>query len=257
MRTALVTGASSGIGRELARVFARSGWNLVLVARSEAQLEELARELRQAHGVTALVVVADLSRDGAAATVFSTVTDRAVQVDALVNNAGIATHGLFADIPAEDELEAIHLNVIALTHLVKLFLPAMLARKNGYILNVAATAGFQPGPLMAVYFATKAYVLSLTEALANELSGSGISVTALCPGPTETGFQAKASLPVTRLFRDGAMSPALVAQAGYDALMSRRTIMIPGFWNRIMTFSVRISPRWLVAQIVRRLNEVA
>lgn len=254
MKTALVTGASQGIGRELARQFANDGWNLVLVARNGAKLQEVAKELSGPQR-DIFVIASDLSRDGAADDLFAAVRQSGREIDALVNNAGIATHGLFADLPIAAELEEIHLNVVALTHLTKLFLAPMIAKGHGYLLNVASTAGFQPGPLMAVYYATKAYVLSLSESLANELHGTGVSVTALCPGPTETGFQSRANMPRTRLFKSGGGDPAGVARAGYRAMLARRTIVIPGLWNQIMTLSVRVSPRGLVTSIVRRMNE--
>ena len=256
MKTALVTGASNGIGLELARVFANDGWDLAIVARSEDTLAALAAELR-ASGRSVLVVPCDLARDGAAQTVFDACARAGLTIDALANNAGIATHGRFVDIPLDAELEELHLNVVALTHLTKLFVPPMVARGRGYLLNVASTAAFQPGPLMAVYYATKAYVLSLTEALANELRGTGVRVSALCPGPTETGFQARAKLPRTRLYKRRTMDAARVAQAGYRAMLAGRTVMIPGAWNRLMTFSTRVSPRWLVTDIVRSFNSSA
>ena len=254
MSTALITGASNGIGLELARVFGAEGWDLVLVARSADKLEALAAELRPS-GRSVLVVPCDLARDGAAQEVFDACSGAGVRVDALVNNAGVATHGLFTEIPVAADIGIIQLNVATPTHLAKLFLPPMVARGSGYLLNVASMSAFMPGPLMAVYWATKAYLLSLTEALAEELRGTGVRVTALCPGPTQTGFQARAGLPKTRLYRRPVMDAAHVARAGYRAMLSGRTIAIPGALNRFMVFSTRLSPRPLLGRIVHTLNE--
>lgn len=257
MRTALITGASNGIGLEFARIFAREGWGLVLTARSEEKLDELAAELRGSNRSDVTVMAMDLAVDGAAAELVDRLQSAGIKIDALVNNAGIATHGFFSEIPVASEIEELHLNIVALTHLTKLLVPPMIGRKHGYVLNVASTAGFQPGPLMAVYYASKAYVLSLSEALANELRGSGVTVTALCPGATETGFQARAGLPRTRLYARRGMNAAQVARAGYDGMLGAKTIVIPGAYNTLMAFMIRFSPRALLSQIVRHLNESA
>jgi len=254
VKTALVTGASAGIGLELARVFAANGWNLVLVARSADRLGELAQELKAAHGTEASVLPADLALPGAPEEVFRRVRSDGIQIDALVNNAGIATHGRFASLPLAAELQELGLNIVALTVLSKLFLEPMIARGSGYVLNVASTAAFQPGPLMAVYYASKAYVLSLSEALAVETKGTGVSVTALCPGPTETGFQTRANLPRTRLYRRSAMDAKIVAREGYKGMLRRRTIVIPGFFNAAGAFTVRFAPRKLVTHMVHLVN---
>ena len=254
MRTALITGASDGIGLELARVFARDGWDLVIVARNADKLEAVATELRGG-GSTVRAFPCDLSRDGVAEDLFARVEQAGSQIEAMVNNAGISNHGEFKDTPLDVELGEIHLNVIALTALTKLFVRPMVSRGHGYVLNVASTAAFQPGPLMAVYYASKAYVLALTEALADELRGSGIRVTALCPGPTETGFAERGKMPRTRLYLRGGMAPSKVAHAGYRAMLAGKTVFIPGFWNRVAAFSPRISPRALVVKVVRHLNE--
>ncbi|HLM57292.1 MAG TPA: SDR family NAD(P)-dependent oxidoreductase, partial [Pyrinomonadaceae bacterium] len=172
--TALVTGASGGIGEELARLFAADGHDLVLVARSEDKLNALAKELSAKHGVETLVLASDLARPEAPREIFEQLGREGVVVDALVNNAGFGSYGLFAETELEKELELLQVNVVALTHLTKLFLPIMITLKQGYVMNVASTAAFQPGPLMAVYYASKAYVLSLSEALANECEGTGV-----------------------------------------------------------------------------------
>ena len=256
MRTALVTGASNGIGLELARVFAADGWDMVLTARSEDKLQALAVELRGL-GRTVTVLPSDLARDGAAHELFGAVERAGIQIEALVNNAGVASYGEFVRVPVDVDIDEIHLNVVALTHLTKLFLPAMIERKKGYVLNVASLSSFFPGPHMAVYYATKAYVLSLTEALAQELQGTGVRVTALCPGPTESGFQQRANLPRTRLYARRTMDPMRVAREGYRAMLAGRTISIPGWWNRVLAFSPRISPRPLLGRVVGTLNSPA
>src|SRR5947209_5684123 len=191
-RTALITGASSGIGRELANLFARDHYDLVLVARNSSRLAQAADELQRQFGITAKSFPLDLTAGSAPQFLFEQLAREGVTIDVLVNNAGYGRLGAFAEVSAEDSLGQIQLNITALTQLTKLFLGPMLERKSGKILNVASTAGFQPGPLMAVYYATKGYVISFSEALANELHGSGVTVTCLCPGATDTEFQVRA-----------------------------------------------------------------
>jgi len=250
----LITGASSGIGYELAKRFARDRHDLVLVARSRARLAEIAEELSGATGVAVKVIPKDLSRPGAAQEVFDELGRESISVTMLVNCAGFGTWGLFAeDDPAVDQ-EMMRLNMVALTQLTSLAVPEMLGRRNGRILNVASTAAFQPGPRMAVYYATKAYVLSFSEALANELSGTGVTVSTLCPGPTRTAFGERAKMAGTRVFRMGAMDAATVAAAGYRGLMKGRAVIVPGLLNRLLVQSVRVSPRRLVTAVVRFLN---
>jgi short-subunit dehydrogenase len=254
-QVALVTGASSGIGLELARLLARDGHDVVLVARTEAKLRELADELQQKWGVVGHVVVADLARPDAAAAIVVQLQRSAIDVDILVNNAGYGLAGPFASTDLRRELEMIQVNIVALTQLTKLLLPSMVARKRGRILNVASTAAFQPGPLMAVYYATKAYVLSFSEAIGDELRDSGVTVTALCPGPTSTGFADAAAMTESRLFKlMRPMSSEAVAIAGYRAMLAGRRVVIPGLKNKLLTQSVRVSPRRLVTTIVRTLN---
>jgi uncharacterized protein len=247
--TVLITGASSGIGRELARLFAADGAQLVLIARSEAKLRELAGELAADHGVQAQVVPADLSEPSAAGQIMQTLAQRHVEVDVLVNNAGFGTHGPVAAIGAGRQLDMIEVNVAALTRLTALLLPGMLGRRRGAILNVASTAAFAPGPNQAVYCATKAYVLSFSEALAEEVRGSGVRVCCLAPGATDTAFAAQAGMGGTRLFRLSVMDAARVARAGHDGLRKGRTLVIPGLLNQAQAFSVRLSPRALVTKV--------
>jgi uncharacterized protein len=257
-QTALITGASSGIGLELARVLAEAGYNVVLVARGKERLVPLASELGTTHGVAAWVVPADLARPDAPAAVFAEVERLGVIVDVLINNAGFGTHGPFAATDLTAELEMLQVNVVAVTHLTKLFLPGMLARGRGKIVNVASTAAFQPGPFMAVYYATKAYVLSFTEALASELEGTGITATAICPGPTLSGFQARADIADTRLLKTPwVMDSATVARIAYRGLMAGKRIVIPGLMNRALATAVRFVPRGLTLQVTRRLNQPA
>ena len=253
--TALVTGASGGIGEELARLFAADGHGLVLVARSRDKLSALAEELSDRHNVSARVIAADLARAEAPREIFDELRRDDIAVDALVNNAGIGSYGPFAETDEKTELDLLQINVVALTHLTKLFLPAMIARRRGYVLNVASTAAFQPGPLMAVYYASKAYVLSFTEALANETSGTGVRVSALCPGPTETGFVAAAGMSESKLFDANVMSARSVAVEGYRGMLSGKTIVIPGFRNQLLASGYRFAPRSLITKIVRGIQE--
>ena len=253
--TALVTGASGGIGEELARLFAADGHDLVLVARSGDKLARLADELTAAHGVAARSLTADLARPEAPQEIFEELRDAGLSVDALVNNAGFGSYGLFAETDLRRELELLQVNVVALTHLTKLFLPGMIGRRRGYVMQVASTAAFQPGPLMAVYYASKAYVLSFSEALANECEGTGVRVSALCPGPTHTGFVAAAGMTQSKLFDRGAMSARAVAEAGYRGLLEGRAVVIPGLRNSLVARTVGFMPRGLVTKVVRRLQE--
>jgi short-subunit dehydrogenase len=251
--TVLITGASSGIGRELARLFASDGADLVLIARSEGRLRELADELAAKYGAVAQVVPADLSRAASPGEIAQALTQRHIEVDVLVNNAGFGAHGPIAKIGIERQLEMIEVNVAALTRLTAMLLPGMLERRRGAILNVASTAAFQPGPYQAVYCATKAYVLSFTEALAEEVRGSGVRVSCLAPGATDTGFAAQAGTLGTRLFRRGVMDADRVARAGHDGMRRGRTLVIPGLRNQIRAFSVRLAPRTLTTRVARRL----
>jgi short-subunit dehydrogenase len=247
--TVLITGASSGIGRELTRLYASDGARLVLIARSEDKLRQLADELAAKYGAKAQVVPADLSRPSSPREIVATLQQRHIDVDVLVNDAGFGAHGTLAQIGVDRQLEMIQVNVGALTQLTALLLPGMLERRHGAILNVASIAAFQPDPNQAVYGATKAYVLSLTEALAEELRGSGVRVSCLAPGPTETEWGARAGMLGTRLFRLGVLDAGRVARAGHDGLRLGKTVVIPGLNNRILVLAVRLSPRFLVARI--------
>lgn len=253
--TALITGASSGLGWELARLFAADGSDLILTARRVDRLEALAAELQTGHGVHVRVIGLDLSRPGAARELFQQATSDGTPVDVLVNNAGFGTLARFQDLPLETYTAMLELNVVALTELTRLFLPAMLARRRGAILNVASTASFQPGPHAAVYYASKAYVRSFSEALAEELRGSGVTVTALCPGPTKTEFGEHSAMEGTLLFRF-AMEAAPVALAGYRALRRGRTTVITGLGNQLLALQSKLFPGWIVRKVVKWLQPV-
>jgi uncharacterized protein len=252
----LITGASSGIGAELARVFAREGRDVVLVARSRDPLETLARELSERHGVQTRAVTADLAAPGAAKALHEAVTGQGLVIETLVNNAGFGLHGDFVSLDPERQTQMVQLNVVALTELCRLFAPAMVRHEAGGILNVASTAAFQPGPLMAVYCATKAYVLSFSEALANELRPSGVTVTCLCPGPTATAFAAAAGASSSRLFRATApMASLKVAEAGRAALKRGADLEVPGLGNRVLAASIRLVTIRGAAKLARRFLE--
>jgi uncharacterized protein len=256
VETVLVTGASSGIGRELAKAFAADGCRLILLARKRQALQLLADELRQTYKTQSEVLTADLAESSAPSRVFEHLHANGTRVDVLINNAGFGAQGQVVELPLERQLEMIQVNITSLTHLTRLMLPGMVERRRGGVLNVASTAGFQPGPGMAVYYATKAYVLSFSEAVAEEVAGRGVTITALCPGPTATNFAEAAGARSSRLFTKSAMSAEAVARSGHHAFRSGRVLAISGFRNQLLAFSVRLGPRALVRKIVKRLNAV-
>ena len=252
--TVLVTGASSGIGRELAHCFARAGSTCVLLARREEALHA-ADTLQARYDVAAPVLAADLSAPDAADTVRAELRERDLSVDVLVNNAGVGARGRFAELDTRRQVDMVQVNVTALTHLARLLLPGMLERGRGGLLNVASTAAFQHGPHMSVYYATKAYVLSFSEGLAEEVAGRGVTVTCLAPGPTRTAFVEEADMAETPLFRFGApMAPDTVAQAGYDGFRAGDTIVVPGWPNKLGAFLTRVTPRPVARKVAAWLN---
>ena len=254
--TVLITGASTGIGHELAKLFARDRFNLVLVARNRERLAVVGDELQRQFEIRARTVPLDLTQPAASQFLFDQLAREDIAVDVLVNNAGYGKRGSFAEIPLEESLGQIQLNITALTHLTNLFLGPMLERKSGKILNVASTAGFQAGPGMSVYYATKAYVISFSEGLASELKDSGVSVTCLCPGATDTEFQKRAGSEESLLFRRMHPSNAkTVARDGYKALMKGKPLVISGVKNWLLAESLRISPRQVVTAVSRRFIE--
>jgi short-subunit dehydrogenase len=248
---AIVTGASGGLGLEFAKLLAGDGYDLVLVARSADRLDELANELRSQHHVNVEVIALDLGVPEAAARV----VERVPSCDILVNNAGFASNGLFDTIPPARVREELLLDVVTLTELTRSYLPAMRERGSGRILNVASTAGFLPGPFMAVYYASKAYVLSFSQALAEELRGSGVTVTVLAPGATATGFADRADVARTLLFRLPTADAVTVATAGYRGMLAGKDLVIPGFPNQLLALLIRFTPRRLLLWISRKLTE--
>ena len=255
-QTVLITGASGGIGYELAKLFARDGYNLVLVARSAEKLAQVANELQGR--VSVRTVALDLGEAPAPKFLFDQMQCEGIAIDILINNAGFGAYGEFAQMRHQEILGQINLNITALTELTRYFVQPMISRGKGRIMTVASTAGFQPGPLMAVYYATKAYVISFSEAIANELRGSGVTVTCLCPGATQTGFAERAGNDKTRVFkRSGVMSADKVALDGYHALMKGRTLVISGMQNWITAQSTRFAPRKMVTAVSRWVSEKA
>ncbi len=254
--TALITGASGGIGLELAHILAREGYDLILVARSLPALQTLASELSALHGISAEALGVDLGEADGPARLYQSVSERGLKIDTLINNAGFGLAGRFDQTNGARELEMIQVNVAALTELTKLFLPGMIGRRRGQIMNVASTAAFQPGPLMAVYYATKAYVLSFTQAVAEELRDTGVTLTALCPGPTHTGFANVAGMQGTRLFNSPlTMGASAVAEYGYRAMVRGERVAIPGVFNRLGAFATRLAPRRLLTKLARLAQE--
>jgi len=251
MSRAIVTGASGGLGLEFARLLAVDRYDLVLIARSGDKLEAIAAELRDRHGVSVETLAMDLSGPGAAAAVLA----RVPECDVLINNAGFATNGRFDEIADERIREEVILDVLTLTELTRAYLPDMRASGSGRILNVASTAGFLPGPFMAVYYAAKAYVISFSQAVAEESRGTGVTVTCLCPGATATGFATRARASETLLFKRHVADAASVALAGYRGMMRGRDLVIPGISNKLVPLAARLSPRRLLLWVSRKSVE--
>jgi uncharacterized protein len=252
--TALITGASSGIGLHLAKEFARHGHPLVLVAPVATELQEIALELKIAGAPLVRIIAKDLEQPHSPQEIFDALARDLIYIDILVNNAGSAHRGKFWEIDIANDISVLRLNIEAILRLTKLFLPPMIEHRRGRILNVASVAGFEPGPLMAVYHASKAFVLSFSEALATELADTGVAATALCPGPTDTDFFEKSGTVGTRLFqKTNVMAPQHVAKAGYEALMAGERVAVPGVANKIIVFSRRLLPEATLAKMTEKL----
>ena len=253
-KTALITGASSGIGSALAEYFARDGYDLVLAARGVERMEALAVSLRLRHGFTVSVIAADLETCDGPGRLHAEIKRRGIILSALANNAGVGMFGEFKDAALAPALAMMQLNMNAVVALTQLFLPDLLAT-GGKILNTASTAAFQPGPNMAVYYATKAFVLSFSEAIAAELEGSGVTVTALCPGPTSSGFQDKAEMNASALVKGRTLPTAdTVAQAGFEAMLRGQRVVIPGVRNWLIAHGPRFAPRKMVTGFVKTMS---
>lgn len=252
---ALVTGASGGLGEEFARLLAKDGNHLVIIARNEEKLEALAQELSLQYGIRVYPVTEDLSSNGAIERLMEILKKDDLMVTTLINNAGVGGYGKFHERSYADDAAMIQVNIMALMELTKKLLPQMIDAKEGRILNVASTAAFAPGPLMAVYYASKAFVLSFSEAIRNELQGTGVTVTCLCPGPTKTGFANTAHVEDSPLFRVGVMDAETVARIGYQGMLRGKALVIPGLRNRVTSFCTRLVPLSLAARIARKAQE--
>lgn len=255
-KTVLITGASSGIGLELARIFAAKGFNLIIVSRNVIELSKLKTELTEKHKVYVEEIVKDLSVPGAAKEVYDEVKSLSFEVDYLINNAGFGDFGEFYKSDWDKQERMINVNILALTHLTRLYLPEMIKKGSGKIMNVASTAAFQPGPLMSVYYASKAFVLSFSEAIANEAEGTGVTVTALCPGPTKSGFQKAANVESSkRLNANSIPDSKAVAEFGYKAMMKGKRVAVHGIMNKELAFFARRLPKSVILKTVRKINE--
>lgn len=250
----LITGASSGIGWQLAKVLAADGYDLVLVARREDALQRLARQLEQSHGISAHVKSLDLAATDAAKRLVDWLNHQELQVDLLVNNAGFGARGRVVDLADARQRAMMQLNMITLFELTRILVPEMVGRGRGGVINVASTAAFQPGPFMAVYYATKAFVLSFSEALGEELVGTGVRVTCLAPGPVATGFGSEAGVEDTLLFRSRVLEAKTVAEAAYRAHRRGRSLVVPGFRNKLGVLAIRLMPRVLTRKLLSRLQ---
>jgi short-subunit dehydrogenase len=257
-KTALITGASRGIGLAFARLLAEEGYDLILTARSEEAFYQIKQEIEERFKVKVMILPIDLTIPLVSEEIHHLIEQKHLHVDVLINNAGFGDYGKFWETDFKKERNMIQLNIVALTHLTKLFLPHMIERGCGRILNVASVGAFEPGPLMSVFFATQAYVLSFSQAVANECKGTGVSVTALCPGPTESGFQSAAKMQEARIVKMQKLaSAASVARYGYRAMLRGKTVAIPGFFNKITTFSVRLLPRNVLTSLVHFMHRQA
>ena len=249
VKTVLITGATGGLGEELCRTFARQGYQLVITARKKSALEAQAKRLRRAYGAPVTVLAADFCDAKAPVTLFNELGMMGIEVDVLVNNAGFSAGGDFVTVTPKQQLEMMKVNISAPTQLCRLILPHMLSRGRGRILNICSTGSIAPGPHNAVYCATKAYLLHLSEALSQEVRGTGVTVTAVCPGAVHTGFAHRAEMEATYLFRYGVMHPKTVARAAYIAMMMGKHVEVVGCQNKALMFAARLAPRSMVARL--------
>ena len=255
-KTSLITGATAGIGYELSKIFAKNGYNLVIVSRDKQRLEAIAEDLKNENDIQVKVISKDLCESSAPGELYDKVKADGIDINVLVNNAGFGTNGKFTDFSAEKHMDLIQLNIASLTMLCKLFGTDMIKKRSGSILNVASTAAFQAGPYMSTYYASKAYVLMFSEALNNELAQDGVIVTVLCPGPTQTEFFERNDMVNTNIAKSPhIMKAAVVAQAGFDGLMKGKRIVIPGLVNKTLAFTVRFTPRFIINRITSYLNQ--
>lgn len=254
-KTALITGATVGIGYELSKLYARDNYNLILVARDKQMLAKRKEEFQSKYNGVMTTISADLSLPSSAEKLYESIKEKGLRVDVLVNNAGFGVLGKFTETDLEAEVKMVNLNVTSLMVLTKLYLKDMAERDSGAILNVASTAAFQPGPLMAVYYASKAFVVSFTQALSNEMKGSNVLISTLCPGPTRTEFQQRAKMGDVLLSKINMMDAATCARIAYDGIGKGKTLIIPGFMNKLTVQSNRLFPRKLVIAVARRLQE--
>lgn len=256
MSYSLVTGASSGIGLEICKLLAKDKNNLILVSRSEKELLKLKKELEDNYKIHVYVIVKDLAEHNAALDIYHEALSKGFIVDKLINNAGFASFGRFSEIETHVDIPMIDVNVRALTYLTKLFLSNMIKNKEGKILNIASTAAFFPGPYMAVYYASKAYVLSLSEALASELKNTGVTVSALCPGPTKTAFQNKAKMKKSEFVKFGVMDAYTVALCGYKGMLKGKQVIVPGVLNKFLINIIRFLPRSIVTSMAKATQNI-
>lgn len=251
MSYALITGASSGIGSELAKLFARDKHNVILIARREERLKQLSRDLENDYQIKTLVIPKDLSQPRSAQEIYDLLKQKDITIDYLINNAGFIVYGCFSNTNWAEEYKMMQLHMITLTYLMKLFLPDMLRRKNGKILNIGSTGSFVPGPFNAVYCATKNYLLSLSEAIAEEIDGTGVTVTTLCPGGTKTEFAEKANIKKSSDNFFEVMEASRVAKIGYNAFMKGKRLAVPGMLNKVQIFSIRFAPRIMATKLIK------
>jgi len=253
MSYALITGASSGIGYELAKLFAREKHNVILVARREERLDQITRELEENYKVMTHVIIRDLSQSQSVREIHDWVKKNDIRIDYLINNAGFIVYGSFSDTQWEEEQRMMQLHMNAMAHMIKLFLPDMINNKFGRILNIGSIGSFVPGPYNAIYCATKSYMLSLSEAIAEELHGSGVTVTTLCPGGTMTEFETKARRKHLNVPDSKGMKASKVASIAYRALIRGKRVVIPGLHNKIQVFAIRFFPRVIVTKIIKKM----